>query len=195
MIKQGNIWLIRHGETAWSLSGQHTGKTELELTASGQMMAKAIGRQLAERKFSLVLSSPRVRARATCELAGYGDVAQIDDNLQEWDYGAYEGRTSADIAKEVPGWSIWRDGVRDGETIAQVAARAEVVIKRAVEIAGDVALFAHGHILRILAARWIGLPAAGGRFFALGAGSISILAYEREQRVIAQWNFMPAQDA
>src|ERR1700688_955161 len=113
MIKQGNIWLIRHGETAWSLSGQHTGKTELELTASGQMMAKAIGRQLAERKFSLVLSSPRVRARATCELAGYGDVAQIDDNLQEWDYGAYEGRTSADIAKEVPGWSIWRDGVHD----------------------------------------------------------------------------------
>lgn len=194
MIKQGNIWLIRHGETAWSLSGQHTGKTELELTASGQMMAKAIGRQLAERKFSLVLSSPRVRARATCELAGYGDVAQIDDNLQEWDYGAYEGRTSADIAKEVPGWSIWRDGVHDGETIEQVAVRAEVVIKRAVEIAGDVALFAHGHILRILAARWLGLPAAGGRFFALGAGSISILGYEHEQRVIAQWNFMPAQD-
>jgi len=166
----------------------------MELTASGQTMAQSIGRQLAGRKFALVLSSPRLRARETCRLAGYADVAQNDDNLQEWDYGAYEGRTSAEITNEIPGWSIWRDGAREGETIDQVAARAELVIKRAVQSAGDVALFAHGHILRIVAACWIGLPAKGGRFFALDAGSISILGYEHEQRVISQWNLVPARD-
>jgi broad specificity phosphatase PhoE len=195
MIDRAHIWLIRHGETAWSLSGQHTGKTELELTASGQTMAKTIGHQLAGREFALVLSSPRLRARETCRLAGYANVAQIDANLQEWDYGAYEGRTSADIAKEISGWSIWRDGVREGETIEQVAARAESVIKRVADSAGDVALFAHGHILRILAARWLSLPAMGGRFFALDAGSISILGCEHEQRVISQWNLTPGRNS
>lgn len=194
MVQRANIWLIRHGETAWSLSGQHTGKTELELTARGQVMAKAIGRQLAGRKFALVLSSPRARARETCRLAGYADVVQVDDDLQEWNYGAYEGRTGTDIAKEIPGWSIWRDGVRDGETIDQVAARAELVIKRAIESTGDVALFAHGHILRILAARWLGLPAEGGRFFALDAGSISILGYEHDLQVLSEWNLVPDRD-
>lgn len=189
-----HIWLIRHGETAWSRSGQHTGKTEMELTAPGQMMANAIGRQLAGRKFALVLTSPRVRARETCQLAGYADVVKVDDNLQEWDYGAYEGRTTTDIAKDVPGWSIWRDGVREGETIEQVAARAESVIERAADSAGDVALFAHGHILRVLAARWLGLAAEGGRFFALDAGSISMIGYEHDLRVISQWNLTPARE-
>jgi probable phosphoglycerate mutase len=191
MKGQSRIWLIRHGETPWSRSGQHTGKTEMDLTPAGQNLARAIGRELRGREFTEVLSSPRRRALETCRLAGYADVVQIDDNLQEWDYGAYEGRTTAEIAKEVPGWSIWCNGVRDGETIDQVAVRARSVIERAVAVGGDVALFAHGHILRIMAACWLALPAEGGRFFALDAGSISVLANEHEQRVLAQWNLTP----
>jgi broad specificity phosphatase PhoE len=191
MAVKNQIWLIRHGETPWTLSGQHTGKTDIELTATGQLMAKAIGRELAGRRFDLILTSPRLRARETCRLSGYGETAAIDDNLQEWDYGAYEGRTSADIKKEVPNWSLWREGVPGGETSEEVSARVDSVIQRAGRCSGEVALFAHGHVLRVLAARWVGLPPLGGRHFSLDAGSISILGQEHDLRVISRWNFVP----
>jgi broad specificity phosphatase PhoE len=182
------IWLIRHGETEWSLSGKHTGRTDLPLTEAGRENAVAVGRWLAGHAFSSVLTSPLSRARETCRLAGYGDVAQADPNLSEWDYGDYEGRTSADIHKEAPDWSLWRDGPPHGETIEQVSTRAEAVLARVERLEGDVALFAHGHILRILTARWLGLPPDCGRLFALATGTVSTLGYERETRVISQWN-------
>ena len=182
------IWLIRHGETAWSLSGQHTGRTDLPLTAVGKREAEELGRYLAGRPFALVLTSPLQRAHETCRLAGYGGVAQIEPDLCEWDYGAYEGRTSAQIQESVPGWTIWESPVPQGETIQQVAARASRVIERAAKAGGHVALFAHGHLLRILTACWLGLPPDAGRLFALGTASVSVLGYERETRVIARWN-------
>jgi broad specificity phosphatase PhoE len=186
------IWLVRHGETEWSRSGAHTGRTDLPLTAAGRENAAALGRYLARylagRQFSLVLCSPMERARETCRLAGFGDVAQTEPNLCEWDYGDFEGRTTAEIQKEIPGWSLWVSGVRNGETIGQVAARADAVIARALQADGEVALFAHGHILRILAARWLGLPGDAGRLFALGTAALSSLGYERETRVITRWN-------
>jgi probable phosphoglycerate mutase len=185
------IWLIRHGETEWSLSGQHTGRTDLPLTAAGKHHAEEIGRYLAGRPFALVLTSPLQRARETCRLAGYGGVAQIDADLCEWDYGAYEGRTSAQIQESVPDWTIWTSAVPQGETIQQVAARASRVIARATAAGGDVALFAHGHLLRVLTACWLGLPPDAGRLFALGTASVSVLGYERETRVIARWNVRP----
>jgi broad specificity phosphatase PhoE len=182
------LWLIRHGQTAWSLSGAHTGRTDLPLTDAGRENARAVGRWLAGRKFALVLSSPLSRARDTCALAGYGDVAQSDANLCEWNYGDYEGRTTPEILKERPDWSLWRDGPLNGETIEQVGARAEAVMARAASVDGDVALFAHGHILRILAARWLGLAPDCGRLFALGTATVSTLGHERETRVISQWS-------
>jgi probable phosphoglycerate mutase len=185
------IWLIRHGETEWSLSGQHTGRTDLPLTAAGVREAEELGRYLAKRPFALVLTSPLQRAHETCNLAGYGGVAQIEPDLCEWDYGAYEGRTSAQIQESVPGWTIWTSPVPQGETIQQVAARASRVIERAAKAGGHVALFAHGHLLRILTACWLGLPPDAGRFFALGTASVSVLGYERETRVIARWNVLP----
>ena len=185
------IWLIRHGETEWSLSGQHTGRTDLPLTAAGERQAAAIGRYLAGRPFALVLTSPLQRAHETCRLAGYGGVAQIEPDLCEWDYGAYEGRTSVQIQESVPGWTIWTSPVPQGETIQQVAVRTSRVIERAVKAGGHVALFAHGHLLRILTACWLGLPPDAGRFFALGTASVSVLGYERETRVIARWNVLP----
>ncbi|MGA2594683.1 MAG: histidine phosphatase family protein [Bryobacteraceae bacterium] len=192
------IWLMRHGETAWTLSGAHTGRTDIPLTPAGERQAAEIGRCLAGRPFALVLTSPLGRARETCRLAGYGDVAQIDSNLREWDYGAYEGHTSAEIRKNVPDWTIWTGQVPQGETIQQVAARARQVIERALAAAAavpdgqpaDVALFAHGHLLRVLTACWLGLPPDDGRLFALEPASIGILGYERETRVITQWNFV-----
>ena len=182
------IWLVRHGETEWSRTGAHTGRTDLPLTAAGRDNAAALGRYLAGRHFSLVLCSPMQRARETCRLAGFGDVAQAEPNLCEWDYGDFEGRTTAEIQKEIPEWSLWVSGVRNGETIGQVAARADAVIARALQADGDVALFAHGHILRILAARWLGLPGDAGRLLALGTAALSSLGYERETRVITRWN-------
>ena len=185
------IWLIRHGETEWSLSGQHTGRTEIPLLELGARRAVAVGRELGGKQFALVLTSPRRRARETARLAGYGG-AEVDDDLQEWDYGAYEGVTTKDIQKTAPGWSIWDGTVPQGETIDQVAARADRAIRRAEGIGGEVAFFAHGHILRVLAARWVGLAPKGGQLLALDTGSIGILGYERETRVISQWNFVPA---
>jgi broad specificity phosphatase PhoE len=186
------IWLIRHGETEWSLSGQHTGRTEIPLLELGERRAVAVGRELGGKKFALVLTSPRQRARETARLSGYGGVAEVDDDLQEWDYGAYEGITTKDIQKTAPGWSIWQGPVPQGETIEQVAARADRAIRRAEGVAAEVAFFAHGHILRVLAARWLGLDPTAGRLFALDTGSIGILGYERETAVISQWNFVPA---
>jgi broad specificity phosphatase PhoE len=183
------LWLIRHGETEWSLSGAHTGRTDIPLTAAGREKAAAVGRYLADCKFAGVLVSPLERARETCRLAGCEN-ARIDADLSEWDYGDYEGRTTTQIQAQRPGWSLWTDGVPNGETAAQVAARADTVIAHALAIEGEgnVALFAHGHILRVLAARWLGLPPEGGRLFALGTASISTLGYEREARVITRWN-------
>ena len=183
------LWLVRHGETEWSRSGAHTGRTDIPLTAAGRSNAVAAGRYLAGRHFELVLVSPLQRARDTCRLAGYEN-ALIDPDLCEWNYGDYEGRTTQQIQAERPGWSLWTDGVPNGETVAQVGARAERVIARALAVAGevDVALFAHGHILRILTARWLGLPPEDGRLFALGTAAISTLGYERETPVITRWN-------
>ena len=182
------LWLIRHGETEWSLSGAHTGRTDLALTAAGEESARAIGRELAGHQFSLVLTSPLKRAVRTCELAGYGDQAQVDPNLYEWDYGSYEGKTTDQVRAERPGWFLFRDGVPGGETIGQVAARAHDVIDRAVKAEGDVALFAHGHILRILTACWLGLPPEDAKMFVMGTGGISTLGYEHETRAILRWN-------
>ena len=182
------LFLIRHGETEWSLSGAHTGRTDLPLTRAGEEKAKGIRSKLAGCAFSMVLTSPLQRARRTCEIAGYLDQAEIDPNLLEWNYGDYEGRTTKQIEADRPGWRLFRDGVPNGESIEQVAARAQAVIARAVAAGGDVALFAHGHILRILAAQWMTLPAEDARLFALSTASVSTLGYEHETRVITSWN-------
>ncbi len=183
-----DLWLIRHGETAWSLSGAHTGTTDLPLTPEGETQARGLGAKLTGHTFALVLTSPMHRARRTCELAGLGAQAQVEPNLSEWNYGSYEGLSSADIQRTRPGWTIFNDGVPDGETIDQVASRAQSVIERALVASGDVALFAHGHILRILATRWLELRPADARLFALSTASISTLGYEHETRVITRWN-------
>ena len=182
------LWLIRHGETEWSASGQHTGRTDLPLTLEGKLHARQIARFLGGRVFALVLTSPLQRARETCRLAGYGGSAVIDANLREWDYGEYEGRTTPQIQIERPGWSLWRDGVIGGESLEQLANRAQKAIDRALSSSSDVLVFAHGHILRVLTACWLGLPPEAGRLFALGTASVSILGYERDTRVITQWN-------
>lgn len=182
------LWLIRHGETEWSLSGAHTSKTDIPLTARGEERAEKIRDYLAHRTFDLVLTSPMQRARETCRVSGYADVAQVDENLREWDYGIYEGRTTADIRKEQPDWTIWNWPVPMGETVEHVAARTQQVIDRALKNSGQVALFAHAHVLRILAATWLGLPPRAGSLLALGTGSVSTLGYERETRVLSTWN-------
>ncbi|MBV9742473.1 MAG: histidine phosphatase family protein [Acidobacteriia bacterium] len=184
----GDLWLIRHGETEWSRSGAHTGRTDLPLTANGIERAKALGKLLDGRRFALVLTSPLARARETCRLAGYGADAQIEPNLHEWDYGDYEGRSTPEIQKDRPGWSLWADGVPNGETVEQVGQRARAVIARTTNGGGDAALFAHGHILRILAACWLDLPPVDGKLLVLGTASVSTLGYERETRAITLWN-------
>jgi probable phosphoglycerate mutase len=186
-----SVWLIRHGETEWSRTGAHTGRTDVHLTKSGEERAAATGRYLAGKQFSLVLTSPLKRATDTCRIAGYGDVAQVEPNLREWDYGKYEGRTTADIRREVPNWSLWTMGVPGGETIEEVAGRARLVIQRVSSVSGDVALFAHGHILRILTACWLELSPDAGRLFAFDTGCLSVLGYEREIHVIQRWNLSP----
>ena len=184
------IWLFRHGETEWSASGAHTGRTDLPLTDAGRARAAKLRDCIGGHTFALVLTSPMQRARETCLLAGICDQAQIDPDLCEWNYGAYEGRTTAEIRKERPGWNLWTDGVPNGETVEEVADRARRVIDRVNGIAPDqdAALFAHGHFLRILASCWVGLDPHAGRLFALSTGSISVLGFERDTRVIAKWN-------
>jgi broad specificity phosphatase PhoE len=183
-----DLWLVRHGETAWSQTGQHTGRTDIPLTARGERQAELLSRRLKNKTFALILTSPLRRALDTCKLAGQGQAAVLDDDLLEWDYGVYEGRRTDDIRKERPGWSLWTDGCPGGESADDVGARVDRVIARSLQAGGDVALFAHGHVLRVLAARWLELPPAGGRYFALDTASLSVLGQEREQRVIRSWN-------
>ena len=182
------VVLVRHGETEWSASGKHTSYTDVPLTESGRRDAERIGARLAERSFTLVLSSPRGRARETAALAGFGDAVQVDEDLVEVDYGEYEGRTTPEIRTERPGWSVWANGSPGGETVDQVGDRADRVIARVLAVEGDVAVFAHGHLLRILAARWIELPAVCGGNLLLHTGSVSELGFERERRAIVLWN-------
>jgi probable phosphoglycerate mutase len=185
------LWLIRHGETAWSLSGAHTSRTDIPLTERGKERARKIQDSLQGKTFSMVLTSPMQRARETCRIAGFGEVAQVDADLCEWNYGVYEGRTTSDIQKEIPGWSVWTNPIIDGETLDQVAERANRVIARAAAKGGSVALFAHAHILRILAACWIQSPPVMGSRLALGTGSVSTLGFEHGTRVITMWNRIP----
>jgi probable phosphoglycerate mutase len=180
--------LVRHGETAWSASGQHTGRTDIPLEPAGQAEAKALAPVLAGHDFAQVLTSPLRRASATAALAGFAERAVVCDDLLEWDYGDAEGRTTDDVRAERPGWTLFGDGVTGGETAADVGRRADRVIDAALGASGDTLCFAHGHLLRVLAARWVGLPPAGGRLFVLDAASVSVLGWEREVRVVAQWN-------
>lgn len=182
------VFLLRHGATAWSESGRHTGRTDLPLSDRGRAEAEAVGRALGGRRFALVLVSPLDRARETCALAGYRDEAVVDEDLLEWDYGTYEGITTAEIRVTVPGWSVWDGAVPRGESIEQVAARADRVIARAGEVDGDVALFSHGHLLRVLTARWCGLDPREGRRFPLETGTRSVLGWEHESRGVRLWN-------
>jgi broad specificity phosphatase PhoE len=185
------LWLVRHGETEWSLSGAHTSRTDIPLTDHGRKRAEELRDYLKDTKFDAVFESPMQRARETCAIAGFGDQAVEEKGLMEWDYGVYEGKTTKEIQAEIPGWSVWKNEIVGGETAEHVGERADGVIARALAAApdgGKVALFAHAHILRILAARWIGLPATGGSLLALGTGSVSRLGWERETRVIESWN-------
>lgn len=186
-----DLWLIRHGETEWSLNRKHTSRTDIGLTENGRMSAERLRDFLRGTEFTAVFTSPMKRARETCTIAGFGDVATVDDGLMEWDYGVHEGRTTEEIREETPGWSVWKDEISGGETVKHVGARADEVIAHALKAGGEggrVALFAHAHILRILTARWIGLNAEEGRSFALGTGSVSVLGWERETRVVQLWN-------
>lgn len=184
------VYLARHGETAWSLSGQHTGLTDLTLTERGERNARALGRRLDGLTFAKVFTSPLRRATQTCELAGFACRAEVDRDLVEWDYGRYEGFTRADILKERPGWELFRDGGPGGETPPQIGARADRVVNRVRAVQGDVLLFSSGHFLRVLAARWLGLEPAAGRFFLLSTASLSALSYEHDlaQPAIRLWD-------
>ena len=181
-------WLVRHGETEWARLGRHTSRTDIPLTAVGREQAHAIGRRLATHPFRLVLTSPLSRASETAALAGFGDVARPDPDLREWDYGVLEGRLTTDIRSEFPGWSIWRGPWPGGETIEDVAARADRTVARLREADGDILVFAHGHFLRVLAARWLGMPPTVGGYFALDTATISVLGWDREVAVIETWN-------
>lgn len=185
------IYLIRHGETEWSLSGRHTSRTDIPLTARGEDRARELGQRLRDIQFARVLTSPRQRARQTCELAGLGPAAEIEPDLAEWDYGEYEGQRSVDILQARPDWNLFRDGCPQGETPAQISDRADRLIVRLRSLGGNVALFSHGHFGRVLAARWIGLPVSEAQRFLLDTASLGILDYEHnhvESPVIALWN-------
>jgi len=188
---QPSLTLVRHGDTDWSLSGRHTGWTDIPLVESGRRQAAQLGGRLRDRSFSLVLSSPLSRALETCRLAGLGDVVAADPDLREWNYGDLEGLTSDEIRSSMPGWTIWSGPVPGGETADDVGRRADRVIARALDAGGDVAIFAHGHLLRVLAARWLDLEAVEGALFELGTATLSRLGWEREQRVIELWNEPP----
>lgn len=184
----GEIVLVRHGETEWSRTLRHTGRTDVPLTDQGRRQAEVVGRALHGRPFELVLASPLQRAAETCRLAGFGAEAQARDDLCEWDYGDYEGRTTAEVREEVPGWTLFSGGVPNGETAAEVGDRADRILAEASAAKGDVLLFAHGHVLRVLAARWLGLEPSAGRLFALDPATLSTLGHEREQHVLRSWN-------
>ncbi len=185
---QTTLYLIRHGQTDWAKSGQHTGRTDIPLNETGKEQARALRPKLAEISFAQVLTSPLVRAKETADLAGIGANAVVVDDLAEVDYGSYEGITTADIRKQVPDWTVWTHPCPGGETIKQAQARCAHAIEKACTTAGNVALVAHGHILRILTATWLNLPASEGKHFMLDTSTLSILAYERENRAIRLWN-------
>lgn len=187
-VRHHELVLVRHGETDWSASGRHTSRTDLSLTEGGRARARALVEALSGRRFSMVLTSPLRRARETAQLAGFADVATVCDALHEWEYGDYEGLTTPEIRSRQADWSLWRDGCPGGESPEQVGARADQVLERVRHAGGDVLLFAHGHILRVIAARWIELPVAAGARFALAAGAVSRLGYERGTQVVAEWN-------
>jgi broad specificity phosphatase PhoE len=185
------LYLIRHGETEWSLSGQHTGSTDISLTARGEDEARDLARRLRDVSFTRMLTSPLLRARRTCELAVPDTDPEIEPDLAEWDYGDYEGLRSPEILRKRPGWNLFRDGGPNGETPAQISERADRLIARLVSLEGNIALFSHGHFSRVLAVRWIGLPAGAGQHFQLGTASVSILGHDPhhpEIPVIARWN-------
>jgi len=188
MADEPQIVLVRHGETEWSSSGKHTSYSDIPLTERGREQAAALASRLMGRRFRLVLSSPRERALDTCAFAGLGEQVEICEDLEEWNYGQYEGRTTTEIRAEVPDWTIFTHGVPGGETREQVAERADRVLARAVEADDHVALFSHGHFLRVLGARWIGLDASEGRVLGLDVATLSVLGYERAQRVLRTWN-------
>lgn len=183
-----DVYCIRHGETGWSLSGQHTGVTDIPLTDNGRELALQLGAVLAGHSFALVLVSPMQRARETCSLAGLGGQGAVEPDLLEWNYGSYEGMTSAEIHGDNPGWMVFRDGCPGGEMPEDVGVRVDRVIARALAADGDVALFAHGHVLRTLAARWIGLPPGEGQRFMLDTGTLCILGFYRDARAVSVWN-------
>jgi broad specificity phosphatase PhoE len=195
------VWLVRHGETEWARLGRHTGRTDIPLNETGRAQAGSLGRRLDDHPFALVLTSPLSRAADTARLAGFAARAAPEPDLREWDYGALEGRVTADIRTEFPGWSIWTGPWPGGETVDQVGARADRVIERclAPSVEGDALLFGHGHVLRVLASRWLGLPPASGGLFALSTATVSILGWDRERPVIETWNegchIEPAADA
>jgi broad specificity phosphatase PhoE len=182
------VVLVRHGETEWSRELKHTGSTDVPLTDRGREEAERVGEALRGRTFTLVLTSTLQRATETCRLAGFGEVARRRDELREWDYGDYEGRKTEDIRREVPRWTIWSGGVPNGETIEQVGARADRVLVEIRALGGDILVFSHGHLLRILTARWLGLEPQAGQLFALDPATLSTLGYERETSVISEWN-------
>jgi broad specificity phosphatase PhoE len=182
------LWLVRHGETEWSANGRHTSRTDLVLTDTGRRQALALRPRLAGRRFVRVLTSPRRRARQTCELVGFDDQAEVLEDLAEWDYGDDEGRTTAEIRQERPGWTVWRDGPKGGETAEEVGRRADRVIALVRQADGPVLAFSHGHFSRVLGARWIELDVADGARLRLSTASISVLGYERETPAVVRWN-------
>jgi broad specificity phosphatase PhoE len=183
-----NVFAIRHGETAWSLSGKHTGTTDIPLTDNGRRVAERLRPVLARNVSGRALCSPMQRARETCELAGFGQNMAVDPDLAEWNYGEYEGKTPEEIHKVRPGWLIFQDGCPGGETPEQVGARVDRVIARTRTLGRDILLFAHGHVLRVLAARWIGLPAGGGQHFLLDTGTLCVLSYYGDVPAVKIWN-------
>ncbi|MEZ2348130.1 histidine phosphatase family protein [Terriglobus sp. RCC_193] len=189
--KQAELWLFRHGETEWSLNGKHTSYTDLPLTEHGREQATALAPVIAKTPFDLVLTSPRQRARDTAALAGLGDRAEVEPNLQEWNYGVYEGKSTPEIQATEPGWSVWADPITGGESIDQVAARAQQVIDRCLQHGGRCALFAHAHIFRILAAVWVQQPGVFGQRLTLSTATVSVLGWEHGTRVITRWNAAP----
>lgn len=190
-----NLFAVRHGETAWTLTGRHTGTTDLPLTDNGRRLAERLGPVLAREAFALVLTSPLARARETCALAGLASQAVIEPDLVEWNYGEFEGLTPAQIHHSAPGWLVFRDGCPGGETPAQVGERADRVIARARSAAGNVAVFSHGHLLRVAAARWLGLPVVAGQHFLLDPGTVSVLGDYRGIPAVQRWNAPVARES
>ena len=185
------LLLARHGETEWSANGRHTSRTDLSLTDNGRRLARRLAPRLSRRRFALVLTSPMRRAVETCELAGLGEKAEVRDELREWDYGDYEGLTTAEIQRRDPGWNLWRDGCPDGEIAADVGSRADRLIAEVRAADADVVAFGHGHMLRVLAACWLGLTPENGGLFALATGALSALGYEHDTAVILSWSELP----